>query len=295
MHSRFSSTHKIGIAGAGTVLLLATLCVERLQAWSAQGHRLVALVATSHLTAIARTNVAWLLDDAGLADVATWADEYVADNRQTGAWHYVNIPSGATGYDRDRDCPRQPGVLAGSRTDRWRDCVVDRLAYHRERLANPLLDRIDRATALKFLVHFVGDLHQPFHALSVARGGNDIPIVAFGSSTCTYSDGAPYSCNLHGVWDTSLIARRGLSDRQYLDALSRQIDQHGWRTLATQTPPEWAMESHALATKALLPPQGVVDDAYYRRYIALVDERLALGGLRLAALLNQSFTTAPPR
>jgi hypothetical protein len=295
MRSRFSSTHTIGIASAGTVLLFATLCVARLQAWSAQGHRLVALVATSHLTANARTNVAWLLDDAGLADVAAWADEYVADNRQTGAWHYVNIPSGATGYDRDRDCPRQPGVLAGSRADRWRDCVVDRIGYHRERLANPSIDRIDRATALKFLVHFVGDLHQPFHALSVARGGNDIPIVAFGSSTCTYSDGAPYSCNLHGVWDTSLIAQRGLSDRQYLDALSRQIDEHGWHTLATQTPADWAMESHALATKALLPPQGMVDDVYYRTYIALVDERLALGGLRLAALLNQSFTTTPPR
>jgi S1/P1 Nuclease len=276
------------------LLLWSSPGVTGLQAWSAQGHRLVALVATPYLTNVARLNVARLLDDASLADVAVWADAYVVDNRQTGSWHYVNVPPGATGYDRDRDCPTQPGALAGSRADRWRDCVVDRIEYNRERLANASLDRADRAIALKFLVHLVGDLHQPFHALNVARGGNDIPIVAFGSSTCTYSDGATYPCNLHGVWDTALIAHRGLSDGQYLDELVRQIDAHGWDKLATGSAAEWAMESHAVATKALLPSQGVVDEAYYRTYISRVDERVALGGLRLAALLNQTLATAYP-
>jgi hypothetical protein len=149
-------------------------------------------------------------------------------NRQTGPWHYVNIPPGATAYDRDRDCPRQPSVAAGSRADQWRDCVVDRIEYNRARVANVSLGRADRAIALKFLVNLVGDLHQPLHALSVARGGNDLPVVAFGSSSCTHSDGTSYPCNLHGVWDTSLIAHRRLTDGQYLDDLSRQIDQRGW-------------------------------------------------------------------
>ena len=294
MASRRTSSRRFALAGAAATLLFAALGFARLEAWSAQGHRLVALVATSHLTIVSQQNVAWLLDGASLADVAVWADEYVADNRQTGPWHYVNIPPGATGYDRDRDCPRQPGVVAGSRADQWRDCVVDRIEYNRARVANVSLGRADRAIALKFLVHLVGDLHQPFHALSVARGGNDLPVVAFGSSSCTYSDGTSYPCNLHGAWDTSLIAHRGLTDRQYLDELSRQIDQRGWGALATRSAAEWAMESHALATKALLPAQGVVDDAYYRTYIAHADERLALGGLRLAALLNQSLAAPPP-
>ncbi len=295
MTSRSRSIRRVTHTGAATTLLWAMIGVASLEAWSAQGHRLVALVATSHLTPAARQNVAWLLDDASLATVAVWADEYVADNRQTGPWHYVNIPPGATGYDRDRDCPRQPGVVAGSRADRWRDCVLDRIDYHRERLANASLDRADRAIALKFLVHFVGDLHQPFHALSVARGGNDIPVVAFGSPTCVYSDGTSYPCNLHGLWDTALIAHRGLSDPQYLDELARQITQRRWDTLATRSTAEWAMESHGVATKALLPPNGAADDAYYLTHISLVDERLALGGLRLAALLNQSLATSPAR
>jgi hypothetical protein len=282
------------VTWVAATIVLATLRFAPLGAWGAQGHRLVALVATRHLTTPARQNVAWLLDGGSLADVAVWADEYVADNRQTGPWHYVNIPPGATGYDRDRDCPRQPGVVAGGRADHWRDCIVDRIEYNRVRLANVALGRADRAIALKFLVHFVGDLHQPFHALSVARGGNDVPVVVFGSPSCSYADGTSYPCNLHGAWDTSLIAHRGLNDQPYLDELSRQIDQRGWSALPTRSAAEWAMESHALATKALLPAQGVVDDAYYRTCIVHADERLALGGLRLAALLNQSLAAPPP-
>jgi hypothetical protein len=254
----------------------------------------VALLAANHLTPMARQNVSWLLGDASLADVAVWADLYLEGNNQTSFWHYVNIPSDATSYDRDRDCPRQPGVAAGGRGDRWRDCVVDRILYNQERLANTSLDRADRTIALKFLVHLIGDLHQPFHGLGVERGGNGILVSVFGSATCNYGGGAPYPCNLHGVWDTALIAHRRLSDQQYLAELERQIKQSRWDAVATGSPAEWAMESHAFAKAALLPPQGVVDETYYRAEIAVVDERLALGGLRLATWLNRSLAAAPP-
>jgi hypothetical protein len=287
----FSPRWLWGGVAAAFVLSLATATPH---AWGLQGHRLVALVAADRLTPTARLNVASLLDEASLVDVAVWADQQVADNSQTGRWHYVNVPLDATSYQRERDCPLQPGVRAGNANDRWRDCVVDRIAYHQQRLRNTSLDRADRATALKFLVHFVGDLHQPFHALAVARGGNDIPVVAFGSPTCAYPDGTQYSCNLHGVWDSTLVHHRQLSDRQYLDELTRQIRQHSWDRIPQGSPGEWAMESHALAKAAMLPAQGVVDDAYYRAQIATVDKRLSLGGLRLARLLNDSLPAVPP-
>ncbi len=290
-----TSGQEAPLCGAVAVVILLILGTAIPQAWGPQGHRLVALVATDRLTPAARLNVAWLLGDASLPDIAVWADQQVVDNSQTGPWHYVNVPLAATSYERDRDCPLQPGVTAGSANDRWRDCVVDRILYHQQRLRNTLLDRADRATALKFLVHFVGDLHQPFHALAVARGGNDIPVVAFGSPICTRADGTRYSCNLHGVWDSTLIDHRQLSDRQYLDELSRQIRQHSWDRVATGLPVEWAMESHALAKAVLLPAQGVVDETYYGAQIAAIDKRLSLGGLRLAAMLNDSLPAAPPR
>lgn len=280
------------------VLALAvcmTVASTTTQGWGKQGHRLVALVAANYLTVTARQNVAWLLGNANLADVSSWADEYLEGNIQTSAWHYVNIPPFATAYDRDRDCPTQPGVSAGGRGDTWRDCVIDRILYNEQRLANPTLDRADRAIALKFLVHLVGDLHQPFHALGVERGGNGIPVIAFGSGDCSSGAATPRPCNLHGVWDVSLIARRRLGDLQYLTTLQQQIKHRQWDREPIGTPADWAMQSHALAKIALVPAYGKIDDAYYAEHIRVVDERLALGGLRLAAMLNRSFTTPPPR
>lgn len=262
-------------------------------AWGSQGHRLVALLATEHLTPAARAGVTALIGPETLADVASWADVYLQGNFQTSFWHYVNIPAAATAYDRDRDCPRQPGVNAGSFTDKWRDCVVDRIPYNEERLANASLDRADRAIALKFLVHFVGDLHQPYHALGVERGGNGIQVSIFGRTECGNDPARPTPCNLHGVWDSSLIERRALDDAAYMKALRELIAKNGWTTADAGTPIEWAMQSKAIANAALLPQHGVVDEAFYRAHIGEVDQRLAQAGLRLAALLNRSLTGRP--
>jgi hypothetical protein len=280
--------------GVITVAVVAMVASTSLQAWGTQGHRVIALLATNDLTPIVRQNVEWLLDKVALADEAMWADDYRAANGQTALWHYVDIPSEAAAYDRNRDCPKQPDIIGGIRTEDWRDCVVDRILYNEERLANRSLDRSDRAIALKFLVHFVADLHQPLHALAVANGGNDIPVVAFGSPMCMRSNGTSYPCNLHGVWDTTLIMHRQLTERQYVNALSQQIRAGGWDTLPAGAPAEWARESHDLAKAALLPPGGMVDDMYYRAQISVIDKRLALAGLRLAAMLNRSLATNPP-
>jgi hypothetical protein len=115
-----------------------------------------------------------------------------------------------------------------------------------------------------------------------------------GSARCSYDDGTSYSCNLHGVWDTALIAHRQLSDEQYVVRLRRLIKQGGWDRRATGSPTEWAMESHGLAKVALLPPGGVVDEDYYQAQIPVIDERLGLGGLRLAAWLNRSLADPLP-
>ena len=109
----------------------------------------MAIAAANWIPARAQVNIAWLLDKRSPADVSSWADQNLDGNAQTALWHYVNIPSDAMSYDRDRDCPLQPGVAAGSRNDRWRDCVVDRILYSQDRLANTTLDRADRAVAFK--------------------------------------------------------------------------------------------------------------------------------------------------
>lgn len=275
-------------------MLLVSMAAATIHGWGGQGHRVVGRIAANHLSSSARSNVRWLLGDESLADVANWADAYLIGNYQTSYWHYVNIPADAAAYDRDRDCQRQPGIAAGSRLDVWRDCIVDRIIYNEARVADSKLDRADRAIALKFLVHFVGDLHQPFHALGVERGGNGILVSVFGSPTCTYTEGTPYPCNLHGVWDTALIAHRQRTDQQFLAELEQLIKARGWTATNPGTPTEWAMQSHALGKAALVAPKADIDEAYYQKQIPIIDERLALAGLRLAALLNRSLPSPPP-
>ena len=268
-------------------ILVALASPVELTAWGVQGHRLVGLIAADRLTPAAQKSVAWLLDGQTLADVSSWADTLTSDQQQTSYWHYLNIPPDASGYDRDRDCPRQPGVSAGSRSDRWRDCVVDRIAYWEQRLGDATLDRADRATALKYIVHFIGDLHQPFHALGVGRGGNDVKVRVFGEANCGGDAGKPTPCNLHSVWDSRLIGRRALADGAYVAELKSVIAKKALGSLPVGTPAQWAEQSFRLAKEALVAPDTNIDEAYYRRHITVIDERLSLGGVRLAAELNR--------
>jgi nuclease S1 len=275
------------LTAIAVVLVTLLSSTDLVHAWGGQGHRLVGLIAAARLTPIAKQNVAWLLDQQTLADVASWADSITGEQVQTSYWHYLNIPPDAKGYDRDRDCPRQTGTEAGSRNDRWRDCVVDRIAYWEERLGNPKLDRADRATALKFVVHFIGDLHQPFHALGVGRGGNDVKVRVFGEANCGNDPARPNPCNLHSVWDSRLISHKALDDRAYVDVLQKLIADKAWGSQPAGTPAQWAEQSFRLAKEALVKPDTNIDEGYYRRHIGVIDERLALGGVRLAAVLNR--------
>ncbi|HYB94121.1 MAG TPA: S1/P1 nuclease [Vicinamibacterales bacterium] len=280
---------------AATLAVVALWSTIDVGAWGAQGHRLVGLIAAERLTPAARQQVNWLLDGQTLADVSSWADTITGEQVQSSYWHYLNIPPDARGYDRDRDCPRQPGVEAGSRSDRWRDCVVDRITYWEQRLADPKLDRADRATALKFVVHFIGDLHQPFHALGVGRGGNDVRVSVFGQSDCSNDPARPSPCNLHSVWDGRLISRRNLDDGRYLGELNKLIAQKGWSASQSPgTPAQWAEQSFRLAKEALVDNGANIDEGYFRRHIGVIEERMALAGLRLAAVLNRVLATPPP-
>ena len=277
---------RLMFAAIAIAMLIAT---HTAVAWGGQGHRLVGLIAAERLTPVAAKRVTWLLDGQTLADVASWADTFTADQVQTSFWHYLNIPPEAAGYDRDRDCPRQPGVASGSRADRWRDCAVDRITYWEERLADAKLDRADRATALKFIVHFIGDLHQPFHALGVGRGGNDVQVRVFGEATCGGDPSKPSPCNLHSVWDGRLIAHRNTSDREYVAQLQKLIVDKRVASQPPGTPEQWAEQSFRLAKEALVTSGTNIDEGYYRRHIGVIDQRLALAGVRLAAVINRAL------
>src|SRR5580700_8657805 len=180
-------------------VMMSSVCAQS-WAWGRVGHRLVADVAEHYLTPAAQAQIAELLaadsrNKETLADVAPWADDYRQSHPETAPWHFVDIPGSAAKFDRDRDCPKSSDAASP-----WRDCVTDRILYFEGRLGDTSLSPKERAQALKFLVHLIGDIHQPFHAIRDDRGGNDIRVYFLGSNICGRSP-----CTLHGIWDDSIL------------------------------------------------------------------------------------------
>lgn len=265
-------------------LLLVALFSAPLFAWGPKGHRIVGAIAQSHLTAQAQQQVALLLGNTSLTDVANWADDIKSQRRESYGWHFVDIPKGSSGFSDARDC-YQPNDAYPYTKDDHHNCVVDRIDMFRQVLADKNASQTDRAEALKFLVHFVGDIHQPFHAIGEARGGNDIHVTEFGSPQC-----GNRPCNLHFAWDIDLIEHTGRSEADYVAYLEQLITSK--KLQASGTAQDWANESFHDAQQVMLENGGAVDETYYKANIGMLDERLALAGLRLAALLNEVFAAS---
>ena len=267
--------------------LIVTLLPVRLFAWGARGHEVIADIAYSRLTLQTRRNLRLLLGGESLAFASTWADAVRQERDESFDWHFVDIPANARSFNEQRDCFLPRGGHKNARTDHH-NCAVDRIEIFSRVLANPGASRLQRGEALKWVVHLVGDLHQPLHAIREAHGGNDIELPVFGDTQC-----GDYPCNLHRVWDRALLEHAGLSEHEYVRRIQALIRAEGLDQKAGGTPEDWANESHAEARAILEQRPAEVDQAYYQANIRLVDERLALAGLRMAALLNRTLGSIP--
>lgn len=257
-------------------LLLSTLCCALpAQAWSLAGHRIVAELAAAELTPRARVEVARLLagePEPTLAGVAGWADTLretdTARGKATAPWHYINFASGGCRFDPPRDC-------------RNGNCVVGAINRNFLILSDRRRPQAERRDALKFLVHFVGDVHQPLHASPHPdKGGNDFQVNLDGRGS-----------NLHKVWDRSLLERRGLPPDAYAAALRREPVLPRDPTLSSTTPAvDWALESCRIVDQSgFYPRKRVIDDGYLDAHSATAERRLREAGNRLAALLNHAL------
>lgn len=236
--------------------------------WWDLGHRLVARLAEPLLTPDARAAARDLLGGQSLADAAVWADNIRQYRRDTDKLHYVNIPLAATTYDSARDCPRG-------------QCIIAAIERNREILGDTAAPRDDRAEALRFLIHFIGDLHQPLHVADDGdRGGNERHVIFLGRRT-----------DLHKVWDGELVEAFGMTPEQYLADLRGRMETMDLRTLERGTPADWAMEEHRAAVEHAyrLPPDGRLGRAYVQTNRPVVDHALIAAGARLALVLNQAL------
>jgi S1/P1 Nuclease len=238
-------------------------------AWGNEGHRIIADIAWAHLNDTTLANLRKFLGDNDLASISTWADDIRPGRPETGPWHYVDIPPATPGY-APKDCPNE-------------NCAVARIQSFAKILGDPSQPFAKRSEALKFVVHFVGDLSQPMHAMADARGGNDIPVTVFGATQC-----GPYPCNLHSVWDSELIDHTGMREHRYARELETMIATDHLQA-GPDDPITWANQSLQLAKQAWVQPQSNIDEAYYLQERPVVDRQLALAGLRLAQILNEEL------
>ncbi|MGA8436925.1 MAG: S1/P1 nuclease [Candidatus Sulfotelmatobacter sp.] len=266
---------------SAAVIALPLLTPSILFGWGHEGHEIVASLAQNRLTKNAKNGIRALIGDASLASIANWADDVRPDRDETYNWHFVDIPKDASGFSDERDCFLPNSRHKAATTDH-QNCVVDRIELFKNVLSDSNAPRDDRIEALKFLVHFVGDVHQPMHAIGEAEGGNGIAVTEFGSTQC-----GRHPCNLHGAWDTGLIEHTGMARDTYVAHLEKLItDDH---LTASGKPEDWANESRREAQSAWLPDGARIDEVYYQKEIKVVDRRIALAGLRLAAVLNEAF------
>lgn len=248
------------------------------QAWGDIGHRIVADLAWRQLDPTAKAEVARLLRVDGsdsLPDIASWPDHLrdmpgkEALGKATGTLHYVNIRDDKCHYVPPRDC-------ADGR------CVVGGLEKYVAILRDRHNSDAERAEALKFVVHFVGDVHQPLHAGNRDdKGGNEYQVQFDGKGT-----------NLHRVWDSQMLYTRDLKWQAYADRLADEGKVKLPRPIAPLDNPyaQWAEEScKIVAGRGFYPDGHRVDDAYVAKNLPIAETRLREAGKRLADLLNKTL------
>lgn len=310
---------------AGIVFLFVNAPAAK--AWGCKGHQTVAFLAEKHLTPEAKQMFQALLTENPIdpqlkrfcgnaltdvfADAATWADDERTKAPKTAPWHFIDIPLGAKKDQVSASCGPTGCVT---------QAIVDQLAILNDKTAAPA----DRATALRFIIHFVGDLHQPLHATTNSdRGGNCVPVKFFRRNP--HPSGGSFTPNLHGIWDTDMVEREmeGAGPSEFADTLDAQFagSVANWQKQGMQLE-AWAWEGHQLAAattygalpvKIAIEPNVPVDkctddnnignrmldlheaaaQTYQDAAAPVIEERLAQAGVRLAMILNGAAKANP--
>lgn len=285
-------------AAAVALILSVGLSPGLAYAWGDVGHQVIGLIAYPRLTPAVRAKVdAMLAADADaltsldFASRTTWADKYRNGHRETSEWHFVDIEIDHP--DLTEACFGFPALGSAQPASQGpaKDCVVNKIAEFSSELRNPSTPPAERLLALKFLMHFVGDLHQPLHAADHNdRGGNCVTLE---------SSADVRSTNLHAYWDTGALQPWGSTPADIAMRLDREIKPAQAEAWSRGDAKAWAQDSFALAKSAVyaLPRLPTCDDktpvalspAYQVTAQKAVAGQLERAGVRLAWVLNEAL------
>ncbi|MFD1315857.1 S1/P1 nuclease [Namhaeicola litoreus] len=246
--------------------ILTTVVLGKNGDWGPTGHRTVGEIAQKHLNKKAEKKVRKLLNGKSLAYVSNYMDEIKSDRKydQYKPWHYVNYP-----FDQN---------YAQSQKSKNGDIIVA-IETSIAKLKNPKTSIDEQIMYLKFLIHLIGDLHQPLHiGLESDKGGNDFQVRWFNNGS-----------NLHRVWDSDMIESFNMS---YTELSTNILDGKIYdKTLVLGTAAEWADSTH-LFTATLYKDIQIGDKLGYNYsydHFHEVQMQLYLSGIRLANILNEIY------
>lgn len=285
------SSHRPLVTLVWFATLALSLAPATTIAWSSQAHEIICEIAWQRFTPAAKKLVrdlrrvdreAWKTFSASCA----WADavrERDGKYAATSAYHYVNVPPGVAGVAPERDC------------DDSKRCVTWAIAHYGRQLADRTVASRTRADALKFLAHFIGDVHQPLHVGRAAdRGGNEIPVDFLGDhGSCRRGK----ERDLHEVWDRTILERAGDRWPEAAQRLAAEISPAQAEAWSSTDILAWANESYRLCESFVyeLPRSvrhcgqrryAVIDERYSRKALRLSRERLQQAGVRLAHVID---------
>ena len=239
-----------------------------LMAWGQKGHDVVSEIATRHLKCKVHKNIRKTLSGYSILYWSNWLDNasHTDAYAYTKTWHYKNIDAGETFEN----------ALLEPKGD-----IVGAIKMQIETLSDKTILQDQRATALKMLVHLMGDLHQPMHMGRRAdRGGNQFAVTYFNRKA-----------NLHGIWDSAILEDgHKWSHTEWADEID--VADKSFSTLTCQgTIDDWARETHAIAERiyAETSQQENLSYDYVAKWTPIIEKQLLKGGLRLAFILNKLF------
>lgn len=240
--------------------------------WGQTGHRVTGAIAQHYLSPHAAAAVDTLLPNETLAEASTYADEMRSNpkpfwQKVSPPFHYVTVPEKKT-Y-AEVDAPEQGDAYTA-------------LERFTNTLKNDDASREEKQLALRFIVHIIGDLHQPLHAGNgTDRGGNDVKVRFFWEDS-----------NLHRVWDSQMLDQRQLSFTEWTRWLNAKITPEQLAQWDTTDPLDWIAESTEIRDTVY--PEDANDMSYDYLYdhLPTAKVRLQQAGVRMAAYLNEVFAPA---
>jgi hypothetical protein len=253
------------------VIALAFICIS----WGTTGHFAIGLIAERHLTPQAKNAVRDLLGEETLPGISTWADDIKGQKayKATGPWHYINLPVGLDSQAFVQRVVSMPG-----------DNVYKAVLRAEKELRSPGTTRKEKAEALKFLVHLVGDLHQPMHVgRAEDKGGNLVQVQYKGKGS-----------NLHTVWDSKLLEDEGL-DYKVIAGKYDNISEKQVRQWQKDELLRWIWESYKISSQLYREIETggrKLGNEYYKSHIDIANERMEKAGIRLAGMLNSIFSSS---